>query len=460
MKTKRIFAYGFLAALLSLALVACPGAIRPSNDPSNGGADGSPDGSNGSNNGGGSGAITRPDRPRPPGAAGPNTPGGGAANGDEWSITTLGDVGTIGPPNGGSGGPGGPVDPDAPTFAPFAPWGVAVRAVAPLASEFFVTDSNNHWVRRVTLPQGAFSTLAGRGAVPGFASGTGADAQFSHPLGMAMDADGNIFVADRDNHSIRWITPAGVVTTIAGPDYPPEPTDPTDPDLDDDPDGNGTYAGNGTPGANGTYAGNGTGNGTAPDPIPVDFDRPSGVAVDALGNIFVADTGNHRIRMITPAGVVSTLAGGTQGLADGSGESARFNSPAGVAVDALGNVFVADTGNHRIRMITADGEVSTVEGGAPASADLGLDRPSGLVVDVAGNIFIADTGNHRIVMITEDGEVVTIAGESGVSGTANGIGDAARFNEPFGIAMDYHGRLFVTDTGNRSIRIITQVATP
>jgi len=167
------------------------------------------------------------------------------------------------------------------------------------------------------------STLAGSGTV-GFADGTGTEARFSYPGRVAVDSEGNVYVVDHGNHRIRKITPAGVVSTLAGT------------------------------GTRGHADGTGT---------EAQFDYPTGVAVDSEGNVYVADHGNHRIRRITPAGVVSIFAGSTEGFADGIGTEAQFNYPTGVAVDSSGNVYVADSVNHRIRKITPAAVVSTFSGG-------------------------------------------------------------------------------------------------
>jgi DNA-binding beta-propeller fold protein YncE len=266
------------------------------------------------------------------------------------------------------------------------------------------------------------STLAG--GEGGFADGIGSDARFLGPSGIAIDAAGNLYVADMGNNRIRKITPAGEVSTLAG-------------------------------GEEG-FAGGIGGDAKFDWPFGI-FDWPFGIASDAAGNLYVADTENHRIRKITPAGEVSTFAGGEYGLADGVGGAAMFKRPFGIASDAAGNLYVADTENHRIRKITPAGEVSTLAGSEEGFADgfgsdAKFDWPSGIASDAAGNLYVADTENHRIRKITPAGEVSTLAGSE--EGFADGVGSDARFYHPSGIAIDAAGNLYVADPWNHRIRKI------
>ena len=299
------------------------------------------------------------------------------------------------------------------------PNGVAVDS----AGNVYVADYD--MIRKIT-PVGVVTTLAGVAGSEGSAEGTGSAARFDMPNGVAVDSAGYVYVSDMANHTIRKITPAGVVTTLAG------------------------LAGN--PGRN-----DGTGSAAR-------FQWPQGVAVDGLGNVYVADEGNWMIRKITPAGVVTTLAGAqSPGSADGTGSAARFYNAAGVAVDGAGNVYVPDSYENTIRKITPAGVVTTLAGMAqtPSGVDLGLDgpgmidhygstdgtgsaarfyNPNGVTVDTAGNVLVADTYNNTIRKVTPAGVVTTLAGLAGW-GSADGTGSAARFNNPYGVAVDSTGNV-------------------
>ncbi len=267
-------------------------------------------------------------------------------------------------------------------------------------------------------------TYAGSGIV-GSADGTGSAASFNSPFGVAVDATGNVYVADLSSNKIRKITPAGVVSTLAGSGV----------------------------------AGSADGTGSA-----ASFNNPYGVAVDAAGNVYVTDQTNQKIRKITPAGVVSTLAGsGELGSVDGTGSAASFYNPTGVAVDAAGNVYVADLTSNKIRKITPAGVVSTLAGsGVYVSADgtgsgASFKGPAGVAVDATGNLYVTDRYSNKIRKITPAGVVSTMVG-SGVAGNADGSGSAASFNYPTGVAVDAAGNVYVADVNNQKIRkIIPQV---
>ncbi|HUJ44066.1 MAG TPA: immunoglobulin domain-containing protein [Opitutaceae bacterium] len=263
------------------------------------------------------------------------------------------------------------------------PGGVAVDG----AGNVFVADTGNATIRKIT-PAGTVSTLAGSPATRGSQDGTGSAATFSAPVGLAVDGAGNIYVADAFNATIRRITSAGMVSTLAG------------------------IAAN---------RGDADGSGGA-----ARFNYPSGVAVDGAGNVYVADTYNDTIREITAAGVVTTVAGspGISGATDLAGQSALFNQPCGVAIDAAGNIYVADTGNGTIRQIGPGGVVRTVAGVAgiagwgdgPGSSAL-FNQPRGVAVDASGNVFVADTGNGTLRKIAADGTVTTPALAAGANGS-------------------------------------------
>jgi sugar lactone lactonase YvrE len=261
--------------------------------------------------------------------------------------------------------------------------------------------------------QARLNTLAGTG-VAGVIDGAAATSRFDDPFGVAIDAAGNVFVADGgDSNRIRRITPDGVVSTFAG-------------------------------GPEGFIDGAG---------IAASFNTPSALAIDRRGNLYVADTGNHAIRKITPGGVVTTLAGnGQPGDVDGIGKAARFNGPVGVAVDRAGNVFVADTYNDRIRRIAPDGTVTTVAGnGQPGNADgaahtAGFDTPSGVAVAPDGSLYIADTGNDAVRAIAPGGLVSTLAAPP--DGERRPI-----LKRPVGIARTHDGFLYVSaSSGGRILQ--------
>ena len=277
----------------------------------------------------------------------------------------------------------------------------------------YVADGGNHKIRKITS-SGVVSTFAG--STQGYADGTGTDAKFNNPVRIALDADNNLYVTDNGNTKIRKITPAGVVTTLAGSSL-------------------GFADG---PGAS------------------AKFNQLGGLDLDTAGNVYVADGNNNRIRKITPSGVVSTFAGSTSGFTDGTGTDAQFKIPYGIVVDAADNVFVAEAYNHAVRKITPAGVVSTVAG----SGVFGFANGTGseaqfrhaydITIDAAGNLYVADVGNHMIRKVTQSGVVTTFAGS--VAGFANGVGTDAKFNVPVDITIDAAGNFYVADTGNFKIR--------
>lgn len=321
---------------------------------------------------------------------------------------------------------------------------------------------------------GEVSSFAGS-TTSGNVNGTGTAASFFNPSGVAVDSSGNIYVADTNNNEIRKITPTGVVTTLAGTgaagsaDGPASSatfTSPTGIAVDSAGDvyvadsGNNEIRVISAAGVVSTLAGSttpgssdGTGSGAS-------FHSPFSLALDSLGNIYVADAGNNEIREVTSAGVVTTLAGTiTKGSADGNGTSASFYSPEGIAIDSSGNLYIADSGNNEIRRINTADVVSTLAGSTtPGHADgtgasASFTNPFGLVLDAEGNIYVADTFGNEIRKVTLAGVVSTVAG-SPTAGSANGTGTAASFNNPTGIAVDASGNLYVADFNNTEIRKI------
>jgi sugar lactone lactonase YvrE len=297
-----------------------------------------------------------------------------------------------------------------------ATFSAMLGVVADSNGNVFVADTDNHAIRKIT-PTGVVSTFAGNGSV-GFVNGTGTAATFNSPSGVAVDSSGNVFVADTGNAAIRKITPTGAVSTFAGT-------------------GSGGFV-------------NGTGTAAR-------FSAPAGVAVDSSGNVFVADPGNAAIRKITPTGVVSTFAGnGSAGRSDGSGTAASFFGPIGVAVDSSGSVFVADKFNNAIRKIDRSGNVSTVAKITDLSN--GVSRPLGVTVDSSGNVFYTTAGFVcAIFKLSDTGGISTFAGHAGTCGAiaSPATASTAYFFQPTSLTFDSSGNLFVADTGNTTISKIT-----
>ena len=261
---------------------------------------------------------------------------------------------------------------------------------------------------------------------PGQRDGVGSEARFSAPAGLAVDGTGAIVIADSGNQTIRIFEPDGEVATVAG------------------------FAGE-SGSADGFDA-------------SARFSTPAGVAIGPDGRIWVADAGNHTIRCIDPTGVVKTVAGraGTRGSTDGTGTNARFQNPRALVVAGDGRVYVADTGNHVIRRIDANGQVSTLAGKAGvagASDGTGssarFSSPRGIAIGPDGTLFVADSGNHTLRRLTPDGVVSTLAGTPGTAGSSDGRGGQARFNGPSGIAATPSGALVVADEGNNTIRRVS-----
>lgn len=306
---------------------------------------------------------------------------------------------------------------------PFARFSQPQGMVTDSSGNAYIVDRGNHAVRKLT-PQGVVTTLAGA-ASAGFINGGGASARFSSPSGIARDAAGNLYIADRGNHSIRKILASGEVSTFAGQATP------------------------GSDDATGTAA---------------KFNGPGGVAVDGAGNVYVTDTANHTIRFITPGGVVTTLAGqpGTPGTTNGSGPAARFNAPEGIAFHPDGSLLVTETNNHVIRKVTPLGVVTTFAGqiGTPGSgggttAAASFRSPAGITVGPDGTVYLSDSDNYTVRRILPNGQVQNLAGMVGTEGSADGVGPAAGFKKAYGVALTPSGELLVTDRDNNTIRQMT-----
>jgi sugar lactone lactonase YvrE len=330
-----------------------------------------------------------------------------------------------------------------------------MKKITLLANIIFITITSNAQ---------CVSTIAGSGTAS-FADGIGTAALFNGPNGLTVDLSGNIYIAD--NNKIRKISPTGAVTTIS--DAGVSGTGPgCTSGVAVENTGNIFYTATCfakinkiTPaGITSTYTGSPFGfvDGTLSQ---ARFSSPFGIAIDNSGNIYVADTGNHSIRKITATGNVITIAGsGSSGFINGMGNAARFSSPKGVAIDNSGNIYVADTGNHSIRKITSTGVVTTIAGFSTFGFVDGIGNvarfrsPTGIAIDNSGDIYVADTGNHSIRKITSTGVVTTIAGSS-TFGFVDGSLAQSRFNNPKGIALDSSGNIYVSDSGNNRIRKIT-----
>jgi trimeric autotransporter adhesin len=299
----------------------------------------------------------------------------------------------------------------------------AQLAVGP-AGDLFIADAFNHVIRKVSL-EGVITTVAGTGQ-PGFSGdgGPAAQARLNVPVGVAVDAAGNLFIADLLNQRIRKVNTTGIITTLAG---------------------GGTKAPGEAEGNPATEA---------------RLDRTHGVAVDAVGNVFFVELLKNRIRKVSPSGMISTVAGsGVKGFSGDGGPAtaAQLYHPYGLATDAAGNLFIGDFGNNRVRRVSPAGIISTVAGGGSPADGLGdggqatdarLDGVPGLVVDPGGNLFIADNRNGRVRKVSASGIISTVAGtaQPGFSGDGGPAADA-RLSGAWGLAVDKAGNLFIADTG-------------
>ena len=287
----------------------------------------------------------------------------------------------------------------------------------------FVADSRNHVIRAATLA-GVVTTLAGEAGEIGSSDGVGSTARFNHPTGIAVRPNGSIVVSDTGNHTLRQITTNGSVTTLSGF---AESADHVD--------------------------------GPAAD---ARFRSPLGLAHAPNGDLYIADCGNHVIRRLDGTGRVTTFAGRAEiwGMQDGTGTNATFNSPLGLAFDSQGNLFVSDANNFVIRKISSSAQVRLFAGdpgrdGIRDGADARFGKPAELVIDAHDNLYVADSLNHVVRRVRPDGFVSTVSGVIRASGVTDGLNGAARFFNPYGLAMTATGRLLVSDSYNQTLREIT-----
>jgi sugar lactone lactonase YvrE len=315
------------------------------------------------------------------------------------------------------------------------PVAVAVDA----AGNIYIADSANNRIRKVS-PGGIISTVAGNG-IQGFAGdgGLATSAELAMPSGVAVDGAGNIYIADSANWRIRKVSPSGVITTVAGGG------------------GSAFWFGGGAPGDGGPAT-------------SATLSNPQGVAVDAAGNLYIADSQDYAIRMVNVSGTINTVAGNGSPGSSGDGgpaTSAQIGYVAGLTVDAGGNIYIGDHDNNRVRKITPNGIITTVAGngsngfsgdGGPAT-DAQFSGPQGVSVDRVGNLYLGDWGNQRIRKVTPSGTVTTVAG-NGTPGFAGDGGPAtnAELAGPVGVAVDASGNVYIADFGNNRIRKITFAA--
>jgi sugar lactone lactonase YvrE len=307
------------------------------------------------------------------------------------------------------------------------PFGVAADA----AGYIYIADRLNNRIRKVDAA-GNMSTVAGNGTGGYTADGIAATASaLFNPTGIATDGAGNLYIADKSNNRIRKVAPSGIITTIAGT-------------------GTNGNTGDGGPATNATIA------------------NPYGLATDAAGNVYIADQGNNRVRRIDAAGIITAFAGtGTTGFSGdgGAATGATFRNPYAIACDAAGNVFIADVDNQRIRKVSPTGTISTIAGNGTGgyggdygpATDAQLYEPIGVAVDATGTIYIADAWNHRIRGVTSVGQITTLAG-TGIAGYSGDGGHAAsaQFRNPNGVATNPTGDIYVADYSNHAIRRITK----
>jgi sugar lactone lactonase YvrE len=319
-------------------------------------------------------------------------------------IDTNGDVSTVAG-NGQTGSVDGPVA----SATLHYPKGLAIDGVGDL----YLSDSGSNKIRKITTA-GVVSTLAGTGTA-GSDDGPGASATFNGVSGVAVDTLGRVYVADAGNRKIRMIDTSGEVTTLAG---------------------SGSSGSNDGPAASATF--------TTPQWLSVKTDNQGATTV------YVTDRDIHKVRKISPAGIVSTTAGtGSAGFADGPAGTATFDFPTGIVATNFGELYVADANNDRIRLLGTGGGYTSTFVGAPL-----MENPTGVAEDASGNAYIAESGNNRILKRSANGQLLPFAG-TGIAGSNDGTGATATFSNPRGVAVANNGDIFVADSGNNKIRKIS-----
>ena len=353
-----------------------------------------------------------------------------------YTITTLAGNGTVPGAWTGDAGP-----------ATSAELNVPTAAVIDSKGNLYIADSANHRVRYVAVG-GTITTAAGDGTAGFFGdngttgtTGKAGDAELNTPSGLVLDSSGNLYIADTVNNVVRKVTPDGVITTVVGLN---------------------------------NYTGN-TFNGDGAVATQASMNRPSAMLYDSAGNLYIADTKNNAIRKVIAAtGNITTVAGTGNPVGNYTGNNgpavkATLNNPVGIALDGSGNLYIADTDNNVIRMVSKIGTITTVAGnGTPGYAGDGakistitteFNHPKGVAVDSSGNLYIADTNNSRIRIITPDGTINTIAGNGGYAyGGDQGLATNASLNFPSQISIDAKGNIYVADTNNNVIRLLTPLS--
>ncbi len=317
----------------------------------------------------------------------------------------------------------------------------AISVAVDARGNIFIADSINNRIRKVSV-SGVITTVAGNG-MQGFSGdgGPATSASLSYPAGIALDAAGNLFISDSSNYRIRKVSIDGAISTIAG-------------------NGVNGFSGDGGPA------------------ISASLSDAGGIAVDSSGNVFFADDSNNRIRRVSPGGIITTVAGNGNDIFSGDGGlaiTASISGPDGVAVDRLGNLFISDFFNCRIRKVSQSGIITTLAGngscglsgdGGPATS-ASLSKPAQITVDASGNVFFADSQfNNRIREVSVVGVITTVAGDGsvyvgnwgGFSGDG-GPATSAQLSEPVGVAVSLSGNLIIGDSGNNRVREVTGVST-